>query len=141
MLSRFLPFLLAAVLAVHALYGVAGDVIVMCLGGGHHHGPSESEHCENVCPHDASWVEPFSPESHEDECSCTDIELSLVDLVTRSLSERETEIPESVPQASVPHACVTGFERFIASRSIQLPPVDVGNAHRLAIVASVRLTT
>lgn len=139
--SRFLAFLLTAVLAVHALYGVAGDVLVLCLGGGHHHAPTESEHCENVCQHDGSLLGPIPANSQEDGCGCTDIELSLVDLVSRTSGEGAVEIPKGVPQASIPQARGTISGPSIARRSIHSPPVDGGVARRLALVASVRLTT
>lgn len=139
--SRVLAFLLTAILAVHAIYGVAGGVAVLCLGGGHHHASGEVEHCESACTHGASWLQPVPAEEPEHGCECTDVELSLIELVTQPRSDCGDEFPDVFPPAPIANDFVAELELVTVCRSLRSPSFDGGIAHRLAVVASVRLTT
>jgi len=139
--SRVLAFLLTAVLAVHAIYGVAGGVAVLCLGGGHHHASGEVEHCESACSHGASWLQPVPAEEPEQGCGCTDVELSLIELVTQPRGADGDDLPKELLSAPIANGFVAEPELVTVCRSLRSPSFDGGIAHRLAVVASVRLTT
>lgn len=138
--SRFFAFLLAAILAVHAVYGVVGGVAILCLGGGHKHAPTEVEHCESACGHDAAWLQPVPGEDHEERCGCTDVELSIVDLLSLPRSDDGGESSSTSAFASVSSDLSTDFEPVLIRTSLQPPSFDFGVERRLAVVASVRLT-
>ena len=140
MKCRPLAILLIAIIALHALVGGAGGMAVLCLGGGHQHAPAESDHCESACGHDSSWPLPVPADEHEHDCGCTDIELAVAELLTLPRGDDGssfTPVVVPVPAWGVVLA-ETGLGRRGPPRS---PPwFDPGGVHRLAIVASVRLT-
>lgn len=137
--KRFLTILLAAIIAFHALAGGVGGVAVLCLGGGHQHAPSEIEHCESACGHDSSWLLPIPADEHEHDCGCTDIELTIAELLTVPRGgDVGTPVLAAVP---MPAWGVVIKDSGLGQRGPPRPPpwLDPGVAHRLAIVASVRL--
>lgn len=137
---RPIAILLTAIIALHALAGGAGGTAVLCLGGGHEHAPTESEHCESACGHDSSWPLPVPADEHEHDCECTDIELAVAELLN---VPRGDNAGDSAPVAVPTKAWgVELVEAGLGQRGPPRPPpwLDPGGAHRLAIVASVRLT-
>ena len=132
--------LLTAVVAFHALLGGASGIAVVCLGGGHQHAPAESDHCESSCSHDASWPLPVPGNDHKHECGCTDVELTIVELLTLPRSDGGSDSPPAIVPS--PSWGIILAETGLGSRGPPMPPpwFDPGGVHRLAIVASVRLT-
>ncbi|MEO1584362.1 MAG: hypothetical protein AAFR96_07315 [Planctomycetota bacterium] len=140
MRHRPIAILLTAIIALHALAGGAGGMAVLCLGGGHEHAPAESDHCESECGHHSSWPLPVPAGEHEHDCDCTDIELAVAELLS---VPRGDNLGDSAPVAVPSQAWgVVLVEAGRGQRGPARPPpwLDPGRVHRLAIVASVRLT-
>jgi len=137
---RPIAILLTAIIAFHALAGGARGVMVFCLGGGHQHAPAESDHCESSCSHDASWPLPVPAGEFEHDCECTDVEITTAELLTLPRTDGGSDLPHVV--VSLPSWGVVLAETGLGRRGPPMPPswFDPGGAHRLAIVASVRLT-
>lgn len=140
MKCRPLAILLLAIIAIHALAGGAGSVAVLCLGGGHEHGPAEAEHCESTCSHDPSWPLPLPVDDHEHDCGCTDVELAIAELITLPRGDDGGKVMPAI--ASTPCWGVVVAECGLGRRGPPMPPpwFDPGGTQRLAMVASVRLT-
>jgi hypothetical protein len=137
---RPLAILLTAVVAFHALLGGANRVAVLCLGGGHQHAPAEAEQCESQCSHDRSWPLPVPRDGHEHDCGCTDVELTIVELLTLPRGDDAGKaLPAIVP---APAWGIVVADAGLGRRGPPAPPpwFNPGGVHRLAIVASVRLT-
>ncbi len=138
--TRPLTILLTAIIAIHAIAGgAAGGMAVLCLGGGHQHTPAEPEHCETACRHNSSWPLPVPAKEHEDDCPCTDIELTIVELLTLPRGDDGSNVTPAVVPA--PAWGVVLAETSLGRRGPPRSPpwFDPGGAHRLAIVTSVRL--
>lgn len=137
---RRLAILLTAIIAFHTSFGGAGGVAVLCLGGGHQHAPAESDHCESSCSHDVSWPLPVPVGEHEHDCGCTDVEIATAELLTLPRSDGGSDVPPAI--VSSPSWGVVIAEAGLGRRGPPMPPpwFDPGGVHRLAIVASVRLT-
>lgn len=140
MRCRPLAILLTAIIAFHALAGGAGRMVVLCLGGGHEHAPAETEHCESACGHDSSWPLPVPAGEHEHDCGCTDVEITTAELLTLPRRDGGSDSPPAI--VSSPSWGVILAETGLGRRGPPMPPpwFDPGGVHRLAIVASVRLT-
>lgn len=137
---RPLAILLTAIIAFHTLTGGSGGVAVLCFGGGHQHAPAESDHCASSCSHDASWPIPLPAGEHEHDCGCTDVEITTAELLTLPRSDGGSDSPPAI--VSSPSWGVILAETGLGRRGPPMPPpwFDPGGVHRLAIVASVRLT-
>ena len=140
MSNRPLAILLIAIIAFHALAGGAGGMAVLCLGGGHEHAPAETEHCDSACGHDSSWPLPVPAGEHEHDCGCTDVEITTAELLTLPRGDDGSDVPPSIVMS--PSWGVVLAETGLGRRGPPMPPrwFDPSGAHRLAIVASVRLT-
>lgn len=140
MAHRPLAILLTAIIAFHAFAGGAGGTKVLCLGGGHQHTPAESDHCESSCSHVASWPLPVPEGEHEHDCGCTDVKISTTELLTLPRSDSGSDVPLATVMS--PSWGVILAESGLGRRGPPILPrwFDPGGAHRLAIVASVRLT-
>ncbi len=87
MLSKGTTFLLLTAIALQAVFGALQGSVIICLGGGHEHGPAEVvEHCDLECSHHSEWPTPVANEEHVDNCDCTDFELGLIVLLATPLS-------------------------------------------------------
>jgi hypothetical protein len=76
-------FLLLIAIAVQAVFGGLQNTVSICLGGGHQHEVVEVvEHCDFECSHHSSWPAPITNETDIDNCDCTDIEFSLISLLS-----------------------------------------------------------
>lgn len=137
---RPLAILLTAIIAFHALAGGAGSMAVLCLGGGHQHAPAESDHCENSCRHDASWLFSVPAGENEHDCGCTDVEITTPELLTLPRSDSGNDVPPAIVMS--PSWGVILAETGLGRRGPPIPSpwFDPSGVHRLAIVASVRLT-
>lgn len=138
--QRPLVILLTAILAFQTALSGAGGVAVLCLGGGHEHAPAETEHCESACGHEAAWPLPLPADEFEHGCGCTDIELTIPELLTLP---RADEVGKVFPTISTPPAWgIVIAQSGLGQRGPPMaqPGFDPGGLHRLAIVASVRLT-
>ena len=137
---RPLAILLTAIIALHAIAGGAGGMVVLCLGGGHQHTPAESDHCETSCRHDASWPLPVPAGEQKHDCSCTDVEITTAELLVLPRSDIGSDLPPVI--VSSPSWGLILAETGLDSRGPPMPPpwFDPGGAHRIAIVTSVRLT-
>ena len=143
MSNRPLAILLIAIIAFHALAGGAGGaggMAVLCLGGGHEHAPAETEHCESACGHDSSWPLPVPAGEHEHDCGCTDVEITTAELLTLPRGDGGSDVQPAIVMS--PSWGVVLAETGLGRRGPPMPPrwFDPSGAHRLAIVASVRLT-
>lgn len=141
--TSLLSILLTVVIAVHAIASGASGVsgaAVLCLGGGYRHAPAEAEHCESACSHDAVWPLSVPVNEHEHECSCTDVELTIAELLTLPRSDDGGKVRPAV--VSTPAWGIVIAGSGLGRRGPPVPPdwFDPGGVHRLAIVASVRLT-
>ncbi|MEQ9097097.1 MAG: hypothetical protein RIE32_12625 [Phycisphaerales bacterium] len=137
---RPLAILLTAIIAFHALAGGVEGMAVLCLGGGHQHLSTESNHCESACSHDGTWALPVPVDEHEHDCGCTDIELEIAELISLPRGgDVDAPSPAIVP---IPSRGVALQDAGLGQRGPpQRPPwFDPGGVHRLAIVGSVRLT-
>ena len=117
---------------------VLGDMVVMCLGGGHEHSAAEVEHCESACRHGAMLPMPVPDDGHN--CGCVDVELSEGELLALPRhDEGSAPVPVDVPVAS------WGIILQSSGLGRRGPPplprwFDPGREQHLAIVASVQLT-
>lgn len=135
-----MAILLTSIILFHAFAGGAGGVAVLCFGGGHQHAPTESDHCESSCGHDTSWPLPVPAGEHEHDCGCLDVEISTAELLTLPRSDGGGDVQPAA--VSSPSWGVILAETGLGRRGPPVPPdwFDPGREHRLAIVASVRLT-
>ncbi len=67
---------------LNSLVGATGGIVVICLDGGHEHGPAETDHCESVFSHSGTLPIPFPADDHDDDCGCTDVKLDVPELPT-----------------------------------------------------------
>lgn len=131
--------MLTAVLLIHTLFGGSGGMAVLCLGGGHEHGPTEIEHCESACIHGSWWLQPAPPGEHAHECACADVELRLAELLTLPRGDDECKFLPAV--VSTPAWGLLIADSGLGRRGPPIPPpwFDPRRAQCLKIVASVRL--
>ena len=84
--NRNLATLLLISIAWHSLLGSMPAVASVCLGGGHVHTIDDDviieSDCELACQHDPGLLVPLSIESQAENCGCTDIEFTSIDLLT-----------------------------------------------------------
>lgn len=140
MFFRPLSILLTAIIAFHALFGGAGDVAVLCFGGGHQHGPAETEHCESACEHGTSCHLPIPAGDHEHECGCTDVEFAVAELISLPRGDDgSASLLIALPSSAWG---IVVHEAGLGRRGPPMPPTwfDPSGDQRLAIVASVVLT-
>jgi len=139
-MNRLLAIYLAMLVAAHALVGGAGGAAVLCFGGGHHHTPAEESHCQSTCSHDPSWPFSLPADDHDDDCGCTDIEITASELIaTLRADHGASHTWDAVLEAD------WKLVRADAGLNQPGPPrppplLDPGGYQRLAIVASVRMT-
>lgn len=138
---RKLAILVAALVALNAVLGGGGRVVMLCLGGGHQHSQAQTGHCESTCPHDTPWPIPLSDEHHGSECACTDVSFTLADLTA---APRNNDPGLLSPYLILPSQAwtVVSVECGLGRRGPPVPPpwFDPGEAQRLEAVASIRLT-
>lgn len=139
MRRTLIAYVLLLALGVQSLFGGTG--VVVCLGGGHEHGPAEIDHCESVCSHDSSWPIPLPAGDHDDDCGCEDLELQVSELPT--LPRTDFAAPDVVVVA---HAASWGIIVADAGLGRRGPPLrpppwfDPSGEQRLKLVSSVVLT-
>jgi hypothetical protein len=136
-----LAILLSAFVAFHALFGGANGMVVLCLGGGHQHAPEASDQCESTCSHARSWPLRLPAEAHDCDCGCTDVEFTIAELLRLPRGDDAGHVLPAI--VCSPAWGVVVVEAGIGRRGPPAPPrwFDPGGVHRLAVVASVRLTT
>lgn len=141
MTARALAILLALVTALNGLAGATG-LSVLCLGGGHRHAPGpEVVECRAACAHQGDRLLPTAPAGHLDECGCTDISISGVELIALPRADDATlqalaPAPGHLGAFVADSACSAGREGPRAP-----PPwFDPGGAQCLGLVTSLRLT-
>lgn len=125
---------------VQALVGGTG-IVVVCLGGGHEHGPTETDHCESVCTHDSTWPIPFPVDDHDDDCGCQDVEFQISELPT--LPRVDLGAPDVVVVARATDWGIVVVEAGLGRRGPPLPPplwFDPAGEQRIKLVSSVVLT-
>ncbi|MDX9911400.1 MAG: hypothetical protein RBS39_06185 [Phycisphaerales bacterium] len=135
-MRQTLTLMLAAVVALNALLSGAGGDGVLCLGGGHRHGPEEVPQCASGCGHEAS-VLPVRACEHD--CGCIDVEFAVVDVLTHPRID-----DGGVVGAAIAPAPAWGVMLVASGMEHRGPPVpppwfDPGRAQRLALVSSVCL--
>lgn len=139
MRSTFTTLLLLAAIMIQGVFGSLQGSVLICLGGGHEHGPAEViEHCELECSHHSEWPTPAVSDEHIDDCDCTDFELGLIVLLTTPPSDEHDLDGAAIP-ASVPVIA----QHLKATASPRGPPLtardDPGGRQRLAAIRSTRL--
>ncbi|MBT4531173.1 MAG: hypothetical protein HOC27_08200 [Phycisphaerae bacterium] len=83
MFQRLTTILLLSAITIQAVFGGLQDTVSICLGGGHEHEVAEVvEHCEMECSHHNDWVTPITKGEDIDNCKCTDLELTLIMLIS-----------------------------------------------------------
>lgn len=137
-----ITILVLACVLLQALFGGLHSSVVICLGGGHDHQVQEVvETCCSGCSHENQWPTPGNDEGHGDDCGCTDIELTLITLVSvRRCVDQLPALPPPAPDALTPVA--TQFKSVIWSSP---PPSTCGpgdgfEQHATSDLAIVRLT-
>ena len=86
MFTNLTTYLLLAAIAIQGVFGGLQESVSICLGGGHEHEVVEVvEHCEFECAHHSTWPTPITSNEDIDNCDCTDLELGLIVLLTRTL--------------------------------------------------------
>ena len=124
---------------VQALLGGTG--VVVCLGGGHEHGPNETDHCQSACTHDSAWPIPIPVDDHDDECGCKDVELQISEVPT--LPRIDLGAPDVVVVASASDWGVVLVDSGLGRRGPpHLPPswFDPAREQRIKLVSSFILT-
>ena len=98
MRSKLTTLIVLAAITLQGVFGGLQGSVVICLGGGHEHAPTEVvEHCDLECSHHAEWPTPVSDDQHTDDCGCTDFELGLIVLLTTPrVGDRDLELPAAV---------------------------------------------
>lgn len=135
-----ITILLAAAIAIHAMLGGVGGMggmAVVCLGDGHRHTQAEEAPCASACDHGTPL--PMPSDVHGHECDCTDIEISITDLV----SPTRGHVAEPLvlcPTASAAWSLVL-VDSGLGRRGPPMPRpwFDPGGRSRLASLACVRL--
>ncbi len=100
MISRITTYMLLSAIAVQAVFGGLQNTVSICLGGGHEHEEVAAvvEHCEFECSHHSTFPTPVT-EVDIENCECTDLELTLITLLTTPRSSDDDVI---VTQQSQP---------------------------------------
>ena len=139
MRRALIAHILLLVFGIQALLGGSGAVVV-CLGGGHEHGPTEAAHCESACTHDSSWPIPIPADDHDDDCGCTDVEFEISELPT--LPRVDLGAPEVIVVASTSDYGPL-FVKSGLGREPPLPPppwFDPSGVQRIKLLSSFVLT-
>jgi hypothetical protein len=148
-MKTLITSLVLVCILVQTVFGGLQDSVIICLGGGHSHdqevaSPTTSAPCCEGCEHNDQWPATAVETSHQD-CGCTDIELTLVELrsTTRTLNNPTKPIDaEAAPRSPIVAMCtVANGHRGLP---ILQPRMSLHRAHcvgtlRLAIVRSTRL--
>lgn len=124
---------------IQVLLGGTGSVVV-CIGGGHEHGPTDADHCASACSHDTAWPIPMPTDEPHDDCACRDIELQIsatptlprIDLGVQEVFTVDPEVDWSVVLA----------ESGLGRRGPPLPPpdwFDPSGEQRIKLVSSTVL--
>ncbi|MBC8203523.1 MAG: hypothetical protein H8E91_06810 [Planctomycetes bacterium] len=86
MFQQFTTILILTAITLQGVFGGLQNSVSICLGGGHEHHEYESaeviEHCEMECSHHNQWPSPIASDVDIDDCECTDLELSLITLLS-----------------------------------------------------------
>lgn len=138
--NRPLAIFLIMLIGFQAVYGGLGGVVVLCLGGGHEHQPSEMPAlCELACGHVEGLPGPMPADQHGEGCDCVDIEIELTELL--SLPRVDSGSMQTTAVYPTPNWIVTELGHGLSWTG---PPgipqwFDPGSAQRLAIVSATRL--
>ncbi|HCA38365.1 MAG: hypothetical protein QF781_01565 [Phycisphaerales bacterium] len=137
--SSFTTFVVLAAITLQGVFGSLQGSVIICLGGGHEHGPAEViEHCELECSHHSDWPTQEIDEQHIDDCDCTDFELGLITLLTTPPSG-----DQDLDLAAVPAPAI-GVAQYVHTTYSPRSPTqasrgDPSGQQRLACIRSTRL--
>ena len=93
MFQRVTTILILTAITFQAVFSGLQNSVSICLGGGHEHDVAEVvEHCDMECTHHSTWPTPIASIEDIDDCACTDIELSLISLVTNIRNTHECNL-------------------------------------------------
>lgn len=126
---------------LNSLVGATGGIVVVCLGGGHEHGPADIDHCESACVHSSALPFPFQADNHNDNCGCTDVELDAPEVPT--LPRIHQGAWDVVAVAPAPDWGVVVIEAGLGRRGppLRQPPwFNPAGEQRIEFVSSVVLT-
>ena len=140
MSRALITHILLIAFGVQALLAGTGG-LMLCLGGGHEHGPSESDHCFSACAHESAWPIPFPADHQDGDCRCNDVELQISELPT--LPRIDLGTVDIVVIAPAIDWGVVLVDSGLGRRGPPLPPpawFDPAGEQRLKLVSSVVLT-
>ena len=93
MFQRLTTILILTAITVQAVFGGLQNSVSICLGGGHEHSVAEVvEHCDMECTHHSTWPTPIASIEDVNDCACTDLELSLISLLTNIRKTHECNL-------------------------------------------------
>ena len=93
MFQRLTTILILTAITVQAVFGGLQNSVSICLGGGHEHSVAEVvEHCDMECTHHGTWPTPIASIEDVNDCACTDLELSLISLLTNIRKTHECNL-------------------------------------------------
>ncbi|GJM19348.1 MAG: hypothetical protein DHS20C14_15610 [Phycisphaeraceae bacterium] len=133
---------LAFLLALQSVVGGFHGVGIVCLGGDHHQeAPAErATACEHACPHSPAATQREAPRTAHTPCGCIDIEIGFPEpIATVTPGFELLAAHASLPSDAWP---IADRSPPTSTHADAIPPPwhDPGGQHRLAIVASTRLT-
>jgi hypothetical protein len=138
MFPKLTTILLLSAITVQAVFGGLQNTISICLGGGHEHDVAEEiEHCSMECSHHSSWPSPIAEVEDIDNCDCTDLELTLITLLSVPRDDDNTAsltldfLFLSTPIVSIDAPCNTAWLAVV-----DYPPVP---RQQLVVVRTTRL--
>jgi hypothetical protein len=143
MFARFTTLLVLTAITLQGVFGSLQGSVIICLGGGHEHAPSEVvSHCDLACSHHSDWPTPAASDEHLDDCDCTDFELGLIVLLTTPrLADHDIVLGASALALALPPSDLLGVVHVRGPPRAYWsdPGGSPGGAERMAIIRSTRL--
>jgi hypothetical protein len=137
MFQKLTTILLLTAIAVQAIFGGLNDSVAICLGGGHEHEATEVVvHCEFECSHHSEWPTPIVEGEDVEDCSCTDVEISLITLLTNPKDNDVVNLLEFALLPTIPSHPFLNLDEASWDASFEFPPV---RQEHLLILRSTRL--
>ena len=140
MFQQLTTILVLTAITLQGVFGGLQHSVSICLGGGHEHEIAEvAEHCELECTHHSSWPTPISSDIDIEDCACTDLELSLITL----LSTPRDSYDDIFAPCSVENF-ISKLVEFQSHCSLRGPPANIGfnlgiKQQQLVALRTVRL--
>ncbi len=133
MATRLTPLLVLAAICTQIALGGLRSSAVLCLGGDAAHDACTSD-C-GPCEHQECRHEPLGGEHHDEGCSCTDVELTLLETSFHRPAGDESDVPTPLIASVVPKRVEIRPHWELGARLLY----DPGGGGRFAIARSTRL--